>query len=481
MSQQQRSGLKNAVETGARHLVAGWRRNRLVRHSAMVALCQLAVQAVRFGSNVVLAALLSPAIFGVLALVTAVRTGVELLTDIGINQSIVVSDDGGEREFVETAWGLQIVRGVMLAGIGALISFPVAWLYGRSELALLLLVGSVGSIVSGIARPGPALLQRHRQMSRLVIQRLAVAASSALISVAFAIIMPTAMSMVLANLAALCAAVAVSFVILPLPGYRPRVIADYRRKIVSFGKWIFLSSLIYFFATNFDRLYLPAYIPLAVFGVYGIARSLADVVVQTVVQISQLVVLPAVARSKDAIGKRRPRLGQLRFLGLAVIDAAVGMLIACGDLIILTVFDARYSLGAAILPILLAGTWFSIHASVYEATLLGLGKTHPMVGGNAARFLSSVIGLPIALAAGGLLPAIAVIAVADLPRYAWLTWQAHRARVSFAWQEPVLLLTLLTSAIAARVLLEATGLVDGFISSAQMSGIEGLIAARPVR
>ena len=445
----------------------------------MVAVSQVAVQAMRFGSNIVLAALLSPAIFGVLALVTAVRTGVELLTDIGINQSIVVSDDGGKRGFVETAWGLQILRGAALAGIGALISFPIAWLYGKDELALLLLVGSLGSIVSGISRPGPALLQRRRDMSRLVIQRLAVAASSAVISVAFALVIPTAMSIVVANVVALCAAMAISFLIVPLPGYRPRMIPEYRRKIVSFGKWIFLSSLIYFFATNFDRLYLPAYIPLAVFGVYGIARSLADVVVQTVVQISQLVVLPAVARSKNALHQRRAQIGRMRLFGLAVIDASLGLLIACSDLIILTVFDPRYALAAAILPVLLAGSWFAIHASVCEAALLGLGKAQPMAGGNAARFLSSVIGLPLALGVGGLMPAIALIAAADLPRYAWLTWQAHRGRVSFTSQEPVLLLTMIVSAIAARELLVVAGLVDGFISSAQQVGFDRLVATRP--
>jgi O-antigen/teichoic acid export membrane protein len=441
----------------------------------MVVVSQLATQAIRFGSNVVLAALLSPAIFGVLALVTAVRTGVELLTDMGISQSIVVSDSGDEREFVETAWGLQVARGLALAGIGALVSFPMAWLYGQSELGPLLLVGSLGSIISGLARPGPALLQRSRQMDRLIVQRLAVAVSGALISIAFAAALPTAMSLIMANVVALCAATIVSYLILPLPGYRPRILPVYQRKIVSFGKWIFLSSVVYFFATNFDRLYLPAHIPLAVFGVYGIARSLADVVVQTVVQVNQLVVLPAVVQSKNALHERRARLGRMRFFGLAAIDAAIGLLIASSDLIILTVFDARYSLGAVILPILLVGSWFAIHASVCEFILLGLGNARPMLGGNSARFISAVLGLPLAFSTSGLLAGIVVIAFSDLPRFAWLTWQAARQRVSFASQDPLLFTVMIGTALGARELFVAAGLADGMISSVQRAGLGTLL------
>lgn len=465
----------NLPRKRVRRMIANAYDSRALRHSAAVALSQFAAQAIRFGSNIVLAALLSPAIFGILALVTAVRTGVELLSDIGINQSIIVSDDGDKREFVETAWGLQVLRGFVLASIGALVSFPIAWLYGENELGTLLLVGSIGSIVSGLARPGTALLQRKRQVGRLIIQRLAVAISGALSSITFALWLPTALSMTVANIVALCIAATVSYLILPLPGYRPRIVPEYRRQIVSIGKWIFLSSIVYFFATNFDRLYLPAHIPLAVFGVYGIARSLADVVVQTVAQINQFVVLPAVARSKNALHENRARLGKLRFLGLAAIDAGIGLLIASSDLIITTIFDPRYALGAMILPMLLGGSWFSIHASVCESTLLGLGKARPMAGGNAARFLSSVLALPLALSAWGLLAAIVVIAIADVPRFLWLTWQARRERVSFALQDPILLLVMIATALITREFLVAIGLVDGFVSSVQQVGIDSLL------
>jgi len=165
----------------------------------------------------------------------------------------------------------------------------------------------------------------------------------------------------------------------------------------------------------------------------------------------------------------------MRFFGLAIIDAGLGMLIASSDVIVVIVFDQRYALGAVILPLLLAGSWFAIHASVSEFILLGLGKARPMVGGHSARFLGTILGLPLAFSAWGLLAAIAVIAFADLPRYLWLTWQAARERVSFARQDPVLFMTMAVGALGARQLLVAAGLADGFVSSVQQAGLTTLV------
>jgi hypothetical protein len=43
-----------------------------------------------------------------------------------------------------------------------------------------------------------------------------------------------------------------------------------------FGKWIFVSSMVFFLSTYIDRLYLGKVVPLELLGIYGIARSISD-------------------------------------------------------------------------------------------------------------------------------------------------------------------------------------------------------------
>ena len=73
------------------------------------------VQGLRLLNNIILTRLLAPPIFGLMALINAIRTGVELLSDVGIVQNIVSNPRGAEPDFQDTAWTLQVIRGFLLA------------------------------------------------------------------------------------------------------------------------------------------------------------------------------------------------------------------------------------------------------------------------------------------------------------------------------------------------------------------------------
>ena len=74
--------------------------------------------------------------------------------------------------------------------------------------------------------------------------------------------------------------------------------SSYISQIFTFGKWIFLSSIVYFASTNFDRLYLGSAAAFAVLGVYGIARTLSDLLVALVARrLCSFVVFPFISSS----------------------------------------------------------------------------------------------------------------------------------------------------------------------------------------
>ena len=65
--------------------------------------------------------------------------------------------------------------------------------------------------------------------------------------------------------------VAGSYFLLPGVGQKFCLSKNYCAEILRFGKWIFISSVVYFLSLNFDKLYLGR-----VVGVYGIARAISD-------------------------------------------------------------------------------------------------------------------------------------------------------------------------------------------------------------
>src|SRR5690242_8736111 len=82
-------------------------------------------QAIRLATSVVLARLLAPELFGIILIVSSLRTGIELLSDVGIAQNITYHKDANDPEFYNTAWTLGVIRSIILWIIALLITVPV--------------------------------------------------------------------------------------------------------------------------------------------------------------------------------------------------------------------------------------------------------------------------------------------------------------------------------------------------------------------
>src|SRR5688572_30143338 len=72
-----------------------------------------ASQVIRLASNLILARLLFPDVFGLMALVNVFIGGLAMFSDIGIGPAIIQNKRGNERTFLNTAWTIQIGRGLM--------------------------------------------------------------------------------------------------------------------------------------------------------------------------------------------------------------------------------------------------------------------------------------------------------------------------------------------------------------------------------
>ena len=98
----------------------------------------------RLGSNLLMTRLLAPEMFGVMAIAAMVTAILMMLSDLGIGQSIVRSPHGGEPVFLDTAWTVQILRGLGL------------WLVALTVCGLLYWAGAHGAIQARSAYGAPA-------------------------------------------------------------------------------------------------------------------------------------------------------------------------------------------------------------------------------------------------------------------------------------------------------------------------------------
>jgi len=422
------------------------------------------VLVLRLLNNVILTRILAPPIFGLMALVNAIRTGVELLSDVGIMQNIISSPRGEDPLFYDTAWTLQALRGLVLAALSMLLAVPIARFFNYPQLAVILPVASLFFVFTGFDSTARPLVQKQLQVARISVFDIGIGVISLVAHVSIALITPTVWALVLGSVVTGAATLIASFLF--IPGLRHRFIVDPQsaRQLLRFGRWVFLSSIVYFFAMNFDRLYFAKQITLSLLGVYGIARGLADMVSQFVARASSFVLYPSVAAAGLAPIELRQKL--LKGRRTLLLGAAIGMgtFLALSEIIVHLLYDARYSEAGWILPVLCVGVWFGILTSINDSILMGLARPAYPALSNAAKLITYVIGVPLAFYFYGFVAAVAVISAGEIVKYAALWLLSHKEHLRFGRDDLALTIAFAVTAVVVGEITRILGVGGGIQS-----------------
>lgn len=429
---------------------------------AWVGIIYGATQVLRLVTNIVLARLLAPELFGTMMLINTLRMGCELFTDIGVGQGIVTRPDGDSRRYISTAWTLQTLRGLLLFALAWAVASPLADFFNEPQLEELIPVAALIFVTTGMTSPTRFILQRQMKVRLLTTFEFTWTLITSVITVALAYAMPGIWALMLGFLIGSALPAIASFFLVDYRLHRFALDPAAVRSIFSIGKWMFASSLIYFAAMNFDRLYFARAIPFAMLGVYSIARTYAEAAMLFVHQLGGLLIFPRIAAQAERGEALRRSIAPKRRLALAGVAILLGGGVAGADTIIELLYDQRYHAAGPILTILLAGSWFAVLATFADAMILGVGAPSGVALGNAVKLAWTIAMLPLALAYSGMAAAIAVLAAADAVRYAALAYGKRRHGLSFLRQDLAFTVLFVITALVCREAGALLGLTGGF-------------------
>ena len=420
-------------------------------------------QVIRLGTNVALARLLAPELFGTMLIVNTLMTGIQLFSDVGIGQNIIHSPRALDPKFYNTAWSVQIIRSIGIWLIILLVAIPAAHFYGAPILSAILPVSGFSMILLGLASVSPAILQKKMLYGRMAVFNLATALISSALLITLAYLTPTIWALVLSGVVGTAVYTGLTYFL--VPGLKQRFLIDRPSlsEITSFGKWVYLNSMVYFLSINFDRLYLAKVVPLEVLGIYGIARSLSELFGTVATHMGNSVIFPFIASHADRPRETlRRELVMIRGKFLALIALGCSLFIASADLAIKLLYDQRYYAAAWMLPVLTLGSWFSLLATTNESTLLGLGVPSYTAIANSVRFLLLLVGLPLSLKFEGLQGAIVTLVLVEVCRYVPVYIGQRRQRFSFGAQDAAITLSMFAMVGLWELMRWACGLGTSF-------------------
>src|ERR1700730_14767426 len=108
-------------------------------------------QLLRLATNIILARLLAPELFGIMQIVYSLRTGVELISDVGIGQNIIYNKNANDPDFYNTAWSLQLTRGILLWFVFSAAAVPVAGFYPSPILVPVIPIAALAIVLGASA------------------------------------------------------------------------------------------------------------------------------------------------------------------------------------------------------------------------------------------------------------------------------------------------------------------------------------------
>mgnify|MGYP003767681351 CR=1 FL=1 len=124
-------------------------------------------QVVRLGKSLILTRLLFPEAYGVMAIVWAVLYALEMLSDVGLSAAVIRHKRGDDPDFLNTAWTMKTIRGGILCAVACAVAYPASVFYGKPELALLIPVAALTSLIEGFASTKIFSCQRSMVYGRL--------------------------------------------------------------------------------------------------------------------------------------------------------------------------------------------------------------------------------------------------------------------------------------------------------------------------
>ena len=416
-------------------LTEAFRGNRLVarvlRSSSWLVLGYGLSQLMRLISNLILARLLFPEAFGVMALVSVVTVGLMLFSDVGIGPAIAQNKRGDDQRFLDTAWTIQAIRGALLWGGACLLAWPMAQLYDAPELTLYLPIAGVSLLIAGLNPTRIETAHRHLLVGRLTVLDLLSQLIGIVSMIVLAWLTQSVMALVIGGVIGAAALLFLTHAFLPGQANRFYVEKAALKDLLHFGKWIFLSTAFWFVSSQGDKAILGKFLSLDMLGIYNIGYFLASFPLLLGFAVNQRLMIPVYRETppKDA-PENRSKLRKLRSAMTIGIMSLLAVMALLGPWLVDVLYDDRYLQAGAIIVVLGCAMIPQVIGMTYDQSALAAGDSKRFFVVSGSRAVIQVVFLLVGITQFGLLGALVAMGLSALLIHPILVWLA---RVHGAW------------------------------------------------
>lgn len=267
-------------------------------------LTQVARQLVQLVVVFILAKLLTPVDFGLVAMAVVFTGFVTIFVDMGIGQALIQKQDASDEHYCSAFW-LNIALGLTMMLLVAGFSPLIAWFYRQPQLQPVVAVLSLNIIFSSLTVVQQSQLMKEMEFRKLAIRDIVATVLAGIIGIELARVGFGVWSLVAQSLSFSAVNAAMIWILSP---WRPKFIfaTDRVKDMVSFSAHMTGFNAVNFLARNVDKLLIGRFLGSEALGLYSLAYKLMMLTVENISWVVGKVMFPVFSKiQQDSENVRR--------------------------------------------------------------------------------------------------------------------------------------------------------------------------------
>lgn len=374
---------------------------KVLNASFFLTISKLFVSATSIISTLILARILTPHDFGIVATAGLVTTLFELLSRLGTEEYLIKCSNPNKND-INTAWTLQLFTKVLISFLIVVFSHSASLFFNDPKLTNVLLVLSLIPLITGFSNVGLILAKKEMQFKDIMKLEIIAKVASFIVTVIFAIVMKNYWAFIIGMLTYFSLYTLLTYQFFE---YRPRFSLKSLSKQLSFSQWTLLKGIVNYTSSKIDQILITKFIGGIELGAYSVSQSITSTPVSFLLSPITSAIFPGLGQltdnKPDFLEKVQKTLFIIVFITLPL---SILLILLSSELVSFLLGDAeKWKLVCDILPLVSLFIISSNFNGVAFGILTLLGDVKFLFKLDLYRTVFSIVIYFIALKFGGLI------------------------------------------------------------------------------
>ena len=309
---------------------------RIAGGAAWMIALRLSIRGLGFVSTIVLARLLVPADFGLVAMAMTIWSVLDTVLDLNFATALI-TDPREDRSYYDAAWTLSIIKGFFVAVLLLVGAEPIANYFQDPRIVQIVYVFAAASALSGLQNIGIVTFIKDLQLHRNFALGLITKLLSVTATVVAAIVFRDYWALVIGTTVARLATVGLSYALSP---FRPRLSLKNSIDLLSFSSWLMLNNIIGAFAAQIDAIVVGRLVSAQALGIFRVALEISVLPATEIMMPARQALLPGFVKwVSDPDKLSRNYIESLAVIISVTLPIAAGICLAAHPLVLVLLGD----------------------------------------------------------------------------------------------------------------------------------------------